>query len=98
VKLQDQLQLVVLLIENNPIEASALVVQKNTGGLSTPLRILDKIRVAQTDRFKRDLCGMVAARGGIVLDGFRPESGAAEFPLGWTLPEVTRKEMDMQIE
>lgn len=97
VELQGRLQFAVLLIENEPIETSALVVQKSTGGIGTPLAILDKIRSAQTDQFKRDLYAMVAARGGIVLDGFRPESGAAEFPLGWTLPEATRKEMDAQI-
>lgn len=96
-KLQDRLQLIVLLIENEPIEASALVVQKNTGGISTPLLILDKIRAVQTERFKQDLYATVEARGGMVLDGFRPEAGAAEFPLDWALPEVTRKEMDAQI-
>ena len=61
--------------------------------------ILDKLRGQRADNFTEQLRSPVtAAKGNLFFDSFRPESGETDFPLGWTRPEATMKEMDAQVE
>jgi predicted acylesterase/phospholipase RssA len=95
--LRDRVRHVVLLIENAPPKPESCALQNEQGGAGTPLSTLDSLRAAQSERFVALLRAKVKERGGLVLDDFRPRSGPAEFPLGWTLSQETRSEMDRQI-
>jgi len=94
----DRTPIVALTIANEPVAAAGCAAGPGRGGVSTPLAILDRLRAGRADEFQRELRRLLAERGGdTYLDDFRPSAGAAEFPLGWTLPSGAAKEMDAQI-
>jgi hypothetical protein len=87
-----------LVIQNEPVPASHCSPSRELGGVSTPIAILDELRARRAETFTNQLRKQVTAENGnLLLDSFRPESGAAEFPLGWTLANATVEDMDAQI-
>lgn len=91
-------RLVTLVIRNEPIPIPGCSPKPEHGGFGTPLAILDKLRSQRAEQFTSQLHTLIEEqKDDRFLDSFRPESGGAEFPLGWTLPEATVKEMDGQI-
>jgi hypothetical protein len=98
-KAEDEFQIVTLVIQNEPVAVAGCCRKDAVGGFSTPLTILDELRAQRADEFTRQLRTLIAKRpGDAFLESFRPQSGSAEFPLGWTLPKASAKEMDAQID
>jgi hypothetical protein len=102
----DHVQLVALMIANDPIPQSQPVLPtfipsgtttSIVGSLLVPIETLDALRQVQTIKLKRDYIGHVRDIGGTVFDEFLLHTGDAEFPLGWTLSGASMEAMDMQI-
>jgi hypothetical protein len=95
----ERVQIVTLVIRNEPMPTAGCPQEPESGGFSTPLAILDQLRSERAEQFTSQLRTLVMERkGDVFLDSFQPESGVAEFPVGWTLPSATIAEMDAQIE
>jgi hypothetical protein len=89
---------IVLIIENRPPPSPDDTVEDDVGGFTSPMILLNKIRMAHTATFKRELCRVAADRSNVaVLPIMRPNPGRSEFPLGWALSSPTRNDMDNQI-